>query len=297
MASFDFNPFAEYVTLTVRCPECGHVQTFDVATPMADFSADSHRQSVGTAYEEAECANCGHLFEISTANGIGGGDGEIAGLNDEDLIDWTEHFADDDWEGLDDEDFYAEYIDPHVREIRDVLDRLDCLDEQTRKILYRDLYANVISCLEAYLSDTIISKVLGDEKIKRKFVENSQSFKIQTLKISEFFQVQANLDKLIVKRLREIIYHKLDIVKPLYRDTLGADLGDISSLMKAVEIRNDIVHRNGRDKDGNLRDISKQDVLDLIKEVSDFIQSIEAQLNGYDNPITEDDIASIFGME
>lgn len=296
MATFDFNPFAEYVTLTVRCPECGHVQTFDVATPMADFSAETHRQSVNTGYEEAECENCSHLFEISTANGIGGGDGEIAGLKDENLLDWTQHFEDDDWEGLDEEDFYAEYIDPHVQEIREVLDRIDILDEQTRKILYRDLYANVISCMEAYLSDTIISKVLGDEAVKRKFVETSLCFKSQTLKLSEFFQVQANLNNLIVKRLREIIYHKLDVVKPLYRDTLGADLGDISSLMKAVEIRHDIVHRNGRDKDGNLRDISKQDVLDLIKEVSDFIQSIEAQLNHYDILQSEDDIASIFGM-
>lgn len=45
--------------------------------------------------------------------------------------------------------------------------------------------------------------------------------------------------------------------------------------MKCIDIRHDIVHRNGKDKEGNLQDISKEDVLDLAEKVSKFIGNIE----------------------
>lgn len=45
--------------------------------------------------------------------------------------------------------------------------------------------------------------------------------------------------------------------------------------MKCIGIRHDIVHRNGKDKEGNLQDISKEDVLELAEKVSKFIGSIE----------------------
>ena len=45
--------------------------------------------------------------------------------------------------------------------------------------------------------------------------------------------------------------------------------------MKCIGIRHDIVHRNGKDKEGNLQDISKEDVLELAEKVSKFIGDIE----------------------
>ena len=75
--------------------------------------------------------------------------------------------------------------------------------------------------------------------------------------------------------MREIIYHKLDVVKNLYKSTFNIDLGNIGTLMKAIQKRHDIVHRNGHDKNGNVVEITKGDVQQLILDVSNFINHIE----------------------
>lgn len=78
------------------------------------------------------------------------------------------------------------------------------------------------------------------------------------------------------------------------KSTLSVDLGDVSELMKCISIRHDIVHRNGKDKNGNLRDISKDDVSILAQKVSDFIQNIENQF--LMQSIDDSEIDSLFNL-
>lgn len=49
--------------------------------------------------------------------------------------------------------------------------------------------------------------------------------------------------------------------------------------MKAVEKRHHIIHRNGKDKDGNAIVITKSDVEELINNIIVFVENIEKQLN------------------
>ena len=75
-----------------------------------------------------------------------------------------------------------------------VLDKIDVLDERSRKLLYRTLYANVISSMEAYLSDRLIQKVLSSEETKRKFVEGFKDYKDEKIAVSDIFKHLENLD-------------------------------------------------------------------------------------------------------
>ena len=61
-------------------------------------------------------------------------------------------------------------------------------------------------------------------------------------------------------------------------DSLGIDVGVIKELCKAVLIRHDIVHRNGKDKEGKEHLITKEDVEQLYAQVNEFIYNIECQL-------------------
>ena len=103
----------------------------------------------------------------------------------------------------------------------EVLDKIDVLDERSRKLLYRTLYANVISSMEAYLSDRLIQKVLSSEETKRKFVEGFKDYKDEKIAVSDIFKHLENLDYRIIKTLREIIYHNLPRVKNIYNSVLG----------------------------------------------------------------------------
>lgn len=274
MASFEFNPIANFVVLRFKCPECGHDNETDALyVPVPDFTAENHSDSCNSEDYEYECPNCGHLFEITLNNGMYGGDGEITDV--EYGLSVEEEFPDN-------EDDYEEYkstfFDEHVKDTIEVLDKIDVLDERSRKLLYRTLYANVISSMEAYLSDRLIQKVMSSEETKRKFVEGFKDYKDEKIVVSDVFKHLENLDSRIIKTLREIIYHNLPRVKNIYNSVLGINLGEkivISDLMKCIGIRHDIVHRNGKDKEGNLQDISKEDVLELAEKVSKFIGSIE----------------------
>lgn len=274
MASFDFNPIADYVILKFKCPQCGtENETEKLAVPTPDLTAETHSESCNSDYDEHECPECGTVFDIILSNGIGGGDGEINGLDDEYSPEVIEGFSEEEVY----EDFKSMYFSNHVRDTVEVLDQIDSLDEPYRKLLYRTLFANIISSMEAYLSDRLIQKVLSDAKYKRQFTEKFKDFQNEKIPLTNLFSMMDKIDSHIRKSLREIIYHNLDRVKPIYKSVLNIDLGDIGILMKDVTVRHDIVHRNGKDKDGNMREITKEDVLNLAQRVSDFIGNIEGQ--------------------
>lgn len=46
----------------------------------------------------------------------------------------------------------------------------------------------------------------------------------------------------------------------------------------AIDIRHDIVHRNGKDKEGNIRNISKDDVEQLSDHILDFIYEVDTMV-------------------
>ena len=75
---------------------------------------------------------------------------------------------------------------------------------------------------------------------------------------------------------------------------MGIDIGVIKDLYKAVLIRHDIVHRNGKDKDGKEHVITKEDVEKLCAQVNDFIYNIECKLPA--TAISVEDISSPFDV-
>lgn len=292
MISFDFNTIADFVVLKFTCPECGEFNETDaLSVPTPDFTAETHHDSCNSEDYEHICPKCGHLFDITLNNGFYGGDGEISDLGEDNSLSVKEEFPDNDYE----EDLKSMFFDEHVIETIDVLDRIDCLDEPSRKLLYRTLYANIISSMEAYLSDKIISRVLSTTESKRKFVENYKGYNELKLSLSDIYKKMDNIDSCIIKTLRNIIYHNLPVVKNIYKTALGVEIGDISELMKYVAIRHDIVHRNGKDKEGVLHNITKEDVITLATKISDFIRNIESEfskLNSDNGIISPEDIVA-----
>ena len=175
MASFEFNPIADFVVLRFKCPECGHDNETDALyVPMPDFTAENHSDSCNSEDYEHECPNCEHLFEITLNNGIYGGDGEITDV--EDGLSVEEEFPDN-------EDDYEEYkstfFDEHVKDTIEVLDKIDVLDERSRKLLYRTLYENVISSMEAYLSDRLIQKCCHQKRQNENLSRGSRIIKMK----------------------------------------------------------------------------------------------------------------------
>jgi hypothetical protein len=78
--------------------------------------------------------------------------------------------------------------------------------------------------------------------------------------------------------LMDVVWHHLNRVKPMFKNTLGLSFPDnISDLFKAVLIRHDLVHRNGRKKDGGEHDISESTVKSIIEQARSFVAHLDRQ--------------------
>lgn len=152
-------------------------------------------------------------------------------------------------------------LDIPVRE-RDLLDRL--------------LFVNAITALETYLSDVFIYSVGRDSNLLRKFVQTTPEFRKEKIPLSEVFAVVEAIEKKSRSHIMDVVWHHLERVRPMYNDTLGISFPkEMGELFKAVALRHDLVHRNGRSKEGKLHKITSAEVQALVHRVREFCSYIE----------------------
>jgi len=266
----EFNPICESITVRFTCPECGEVVVSDAMdVPSPNFAAENNSDSMNYEVYEAICEKCSRSFEVTIYNAMYGGEVEVEDVDD---VDVEEEYPDVD-------DDYENYVfDLTPEQITKVLDEIDALSTETKEFLYRQLYAGAIGSMEAFLSSTIIKEVLSKEENKRKFVEKYLPFRDEQIAFANIYEQMDKIDTKIQETLRGLMYHNLAKIKPIYKDTLDIDLGDISNVMRAVQIRHDIVHRSGKDKDGNLHNINKNDVITVVENVSAIISRVQTKL-------------------
>lgn len=289
MASFEYNPIAESLTLTIRC-KCGNEVTTDAFNiPLPNFSGDNHADSCNDDEYEYNCEECEELYQVVLTSSISGGFGDISELEQEDLLNVEENYSNEEneyYENMflsmqEEKGNYFSLFNTSMDQIQEALSGIQSLNAPIQEIMRRLLYANVIGSMEAYLSDTFIQKVLSAPETKRKFTEKFKDFKEEKFSLSDLFKKLDEHDKQISKALRDIIYHNLPKVKGMYKDTFDVEFGDIKDMMKAVSIRHDIVHRNGKDKEGNMKVVTESEVQELISKAKTFIENIEKQISTY----------------
>jgi hypothetical protein len=71
----------------------------------------------------------------------------------------------------------------------------------------------------------------------------------------------------------------MEKIKPMYKDVLGFELGDIGWLFKAIQIRHDCAHRAGHDKEGNKVSLTHQGIRELITQSSKLAVDIDLHIN------------------
>ncbi|MGO9572444.1 MAG: HEPN domain-containing protein [Desulfomonilaceae bacterium] len=146
--------------------------------------------------------------------------------------------------------------------------------------LMKVLYANTITALETFLSDAFINTVMDDSHLIRRLVENNPDFEARKFTLNEVFLKYDSIADEVKTYLLDIIWHNLAKVKEMYKATLGIDFpADSREIFKSILIRHDIVHRNGRTKEGNELVLSKDTIRSLLAEVRRFVDYIDGQFD------------------
>ena len=146
------------------------------------------------------------------------------------------------------------------------------------------LYGHVVAAVEAYLSSTFIQKVTNSEDLTRKLVETDPTFSKMTFTLKEIFEQKDKLKLTVASHLNDLIFHNLNKVKPMYKDVLDCEFGDISWLFKAVIIRHHCVHRAGYDKENNKVDLSVDILGELVTKAKELTSLIENKVNPVTSP-------------
>ena len=174
-----------------------------------------------------------------------------------------------------DEDYDEDYIFPYHNFI-DAINNINMLlritisnqnEAKYLECLHKLLYVNVITALETYLSDTFIKTIQSHKDLAHKFVGN---------KIMKEEELQK------FKHYRSVSWHNTNKANKMYKNTLNVELfndqEEKDKIDKVIKKRHDIVHRNGKNKDGDDIYITQKEILFLIAVVGQFVENIEEKI-------------------
>lgn len=157
------------------------------------------------------------------------------------------------------------------------LSRLNVTDLD-KKMLNRLVFIGVINCLETYLSDAFINTVLSKKVYLRSFFSSFKEFKYKKINLGDLFIYFDEAEKHATKAMADVTYHNLSKVAKMYESTFSIDFPNFSDIQKYISIRHDLVHRNGKTKEGKKIDINEDDVNKLIDKTKVFIDKLDQEL-------------------
>ncbi len=241
----------DYIDLEFVCKKCGHkLKTGHIKLPDCGEKGELI----------FKCTNpeCTFLYNINMVDYITHGEIIIKILPDETILSikpYTyENVANVDVSILD-------YITNSVV-FNKTLNEIEILGEDTKQELHRMLLVLLVSSMDYYFGYFIKRKILTSQEYRSKYIEykcskkkHFKKFNIKELLRTESFQNQ--------KKIQEILANIFNI-----------DIQINKKLELAVCKRNNIIHNNRRENNGNDICISKTELLSLKKEIDNFLHKI-----------------------
>jgi len=170
-------------------------------------------------------------------------------------------------------DYFEEYK-KSIENIRKLNEVKSLGDEELNVQFHNMLFSSVITIIETFLSDALKANLQKEDYLKR-FVKTFKDFNEIKFSLNDVFDKYEDIEDIVIDKLSSIMYHNLPKLKGIYKDTFDIDFIDITELMKSITVRHDIVHRNGKKKDGTKHEITISDIYKLCDESDKLITNIQ----------------------
>ncbi len=152
--------------------------------------------------------------------------------------------------------------------------------DESKVMIYKMAYAYAVTLLESFLGDTLKSLVS----------ENNELFNNAILKVDELKKAKYSLEDLVdndisvkglaIMKLSDILFHNIPKVIKTYEAVLGVSIDiEKNEIIEIIKIRHDIVHRNGKSKDGNNIVINESDIMKMFVSIKMFSEKLQQQIN------------------
>ena len=280
MTHFDFNPFGtKLIVLKFDCDKCGeHIESEEITVPSPNYGADRVGDSQVEEEGYAVCNNCSKEFEIDIFVTYAGASGNINNLPYDYHVEVEENGDSEEeelyWEIASTEQLKT--FQKHLESVNNLLGHP--LAEQTEFSLFVMLYAHIVAATELFLSSVFIREVTNSEELTRKLVESDPYFTDKCFKLTDIYKENEKLKATVATYLKDLIFHKLEKIKPMYKSVLGFDFGNISWLFRAVQKRHDCVHRAGYNKEGTKITVTSDEIKELMTNCNKLAISINMHI-------------------
>ena len=271
---------AKSIIVSFTCNKCSYtVESNEIRIPFLNHNDEEKNDGL------AVCKRCNIDYDIDVYVRLNDAEIKIHDIDDSTIS----------YEQIIDENVFKEYMDEqidaiinnvnYIKRFKEEIENLKKLNSvklenrDLQKILQKQIFSGSITCLEDYLSSTLIKEVLNDKNNFKNFVYSYKNFKKRKFELNEIYSELNSLEDTTKKELLDIIYHDLRKVRGIYKDSLKINFPEIKDLMSIIIKRHDIVHRNGKDKNGIIIEISKEIVDDTLNKVSFFIEQLEHNIN------------------
>lgn len=165
----------------------------------------------------------------------------------------------------------------NLESAKNILDTVEPSKDQDQFHFLVMLHAHIVASIEAFLSSTFIHTVTNSEQLIRKVVEAEPYFNEKKISFSEIYNNHDDIQSIVGDYLKGLTFHKIKIVRRLYKSVLNIELGNISWLSGAITIRHHCTHRAGYDKQGNKIVLTVESTRNLINKSTDLGVTINSK--------------------
>jgi len=179
---------------------------------------------------------------------------------------------------IDNVNYYSNYKDA-ISDLKTLFKLEPLVDDKLMLTLYRQIFIGVISVMETYLSDAFIINTLENELFYRNFISTHPEFAKRKFELRNIFEMNEQIKSIAKKIMLDVIFHKLPTVKRMYESTFDFKFPNITKAFEFVIIRHDLVHRNGKTKEGKTIVVDKLFLKELFSTISLLIEELDQNLN------------------
>lgn len=141
------------------------------------------------------------------------------------------------------------------------------------------VYAQAVTILEVYLEDMVKALIISHEGFLKNTIKNVKPFSDSRFKLGEISLEHDGIKKFVLRKLSENIFHDIPKAINIIGGVVERKISvNIESICAITSTRHDIVHRNGKSKEGDVLVIDEAEAECAIMTVESFAKELRNAL-------------------
>ncbi|CAM4212224.1 hypothetical protein SAMN06265348_10636 [Pedobacter westerhofensis] len=245
-----------------------------------DYQIEENVSDEGVLYNYRIVFSAGSPKEtLNKIEGLHGNSVDIATevLQGEYAQDWDYEY-DYEYDAISSSPGLSDNFDLEIEKLRK-LNEVDLKNDELNAILKRQIYIGVMGTMETFLSETFVKLALANPVNLEKFVKSNPEFANRKFDLKDVFEAYKNIEQTAKGVMLDTIYHNLPVVREMYRSTFEIGFPEIKEPIQCVKMRHDLVHRNGKTKDGTAHVLDSDTIDSTIATVRELVGGIVAEID------------------